>query len=312
MENLFIAINAVLPMFLIIGLGILIRRTHIISDEAVRQANGMCFKVFISILLFYNVYTSDLSSSFNGNLLAFCVLGILAEFLVGALIVPRITKEPPARGVMIQALFRTNIVLMVVPITTSLFGPDSMGQIAVLLPVTVPLINVLSVIALEMHRGGKPSPKKILRGVATNPLILGALAGILALAVQLRLPAVLESAVKSVASAATPLALVLMGASLNFSKLKSSVRNLSICVVSRLVISPALFVALAVALGFRDVALGAILMVFAAPVAVNSYTMALQMDGDADLAGGIILLTTALSCFTLFLWIWLLKSLGLF
>ena len=82
--------------------------------------------------------------------------------------------------------------------------------------------------------------------------------------------------------------------------------------VSRLIVNPALLVALAAALGFRGVALGIILLVFAAPVAVNSYTMALQMDGDANLAGGIVLLTTALSCFTLFLWIWLLKSLGLF
>ena len=163
----------------------------------------MCFKVFISILLFYNVYTSDLSSSFNGKLLAFCVLGILAEFLAGALIVPRITKEPPARGVMLQAFFRTNIVLLAVPIITSLFGPESMGQAAVLLAVAVPLVNVLSVVALEMHRGGRPSPKKILRGVAANPLVLGALAGILALAVHLRLPAVVESAVRSVANAAT-------------------------------------------------------------------------------------------------------------
>ena len=312
MENLIIAVNAVLPMFLIIGLGVLVRQSHIISAEAVRQANGMCFKVFISILLFYNVYTSDLSSSFNGKLLAFCVLGILAEFLAGALLVPRITKEPPARGVMLQAFFRTNIVLLAVPIITSLFGPESMGQAAVLLAVAVPLVHVLSVVALEMHRGGRPSPKKILRGVAANPLVLGALAGILALAVHLRLPAVVESAVRSVANAATPLALVLMGASLDFSKLRSSVRNLSICVVSRLIVNPALLVTLAAALGFRGVALGIILLVFAAPVAVNSYTMALQMDGDANLAGGIVLLTTALSCFTLFLWIWLLKSLGLF
>ena len=68
---------------------------------------------------------------------------------------------------------------------------------------------------------------------------------------------------------------------------------------------------LAVALGFRGVELCTILVVFGAPVAVNSYTMALQMDGDADLAGGIVLLTTAVSCLTLFFWIWLLKSLGL-
>lgn len=312
MENIIIAVNAVLPMFLIIGLGLLIRRMHIISDEALRQANGVCFKAFMSILLFYNVYTSDLSSAFNGKLLAFCVLGLLAEFLAGALVVPRIAKEPPVRGVMLQAFFRTNIVLLGIPIAASLFGAENVGQMSVLLAVAVPLINILAVVALEMHRGGKPDARKIARGVATNPFVLGALTGLIVLAVGVRLPAPVESAVKSVAGAATPLALVLMGASLDLSRLRGSAGTLAFCVGIRLFVSPALFVTLAILLGFRGVPLGAILLVFATPVAVNSYTMALQMDGDADLAGGIVLLSTALSCGTLFLWVWGLKSLGLF
>ena len=312
MENMRIAINAVLPMFLIIALGLLVRRTHMISDEALRQTNGVCFKVFMFILLFYNVYTSDLSSTFNGKLLAFCSLGVLAEFLAAALAVPRVVREPPVRGVIIQACFRANVVLLGIPISLSLFGEEGTGQMAVLTAAVVPLINALSVVALEMHRGGRTDPLKILRGVATNPFVLGALTGFAALILGLRLPAPVENAVKSMASAATPLALVLMGASLDFSRLRGSLRKLSFCVLFRLLLSPALFVSLAAVLGFRGVSLGAVLLVFATPVAVNSYTMALQMDGDADLAGGIVLLTTGLSCVTLFLWIWLLKSLGLF
>ena len=112
-------------------------------------------------------------------------------------------------------------------------------------------------------------------------------------------------------NAATPLGLILLGASLNFSNFKNSLRNLSISVICRLVINPAILIALAIALGFRGVELCAVLVVFAVPVSVNSYTLAMQLDGDYHLAGSIVLISTALSCFTLCGWVWLLKSFSL-
>lgn len=311
MENILISLNTVLPMFLVIGAGCLVKRLHIISPEAVREANGLCFKLFMSVLLFQNVYTSDLGASFHGPLLALCLGGILAEFLLGLLVIPRIERSNPARGVMLQGFFRTNTVLLGIPIATALFGADQVGQVSVIVAFVVPAINILAVIALELYRGGRPDARKILRGVVTNPLVLGAAAGMAVALLGIRLPSVIESAVSSLAKGATPLALVLMGASLDFSRFKTSVRNLTVCVLQRLVVMPAIFLSIAVAMGFRGVSLCTVLVVFGAPVAVNSYNMALQMDGDADLAGGIVLLTTGFSCLTLFLWIWLLKTLGL-
>lgn len=311
MENILISLNTVLPMFLVIGAGCLVKRLHIISPEAVREANGLCFKLFMSVLLFQNVYSSDLGASFHGPLLALCLGGILAEFLLGLLVIPRIERSNPARGVMLQGFFRTNTVLLGIPIATALFGADQVGQVSVIVAFVVPAINILAVIALELYRGGRPDARKILRGVVTNPLVLGAAAGMAVALLGIRLPSVIESAVSSLAKGATPLALVLMGASLDFSRFKTSVRNLTVCVLQRLVVMPAIFLSIAVAMGFRGVSLCTVLVVFGAPVAVNSYNMALQMDGDADLAGGIVLLTTGFSCLTLFLWIWLLKTLGL-
>ena len=88
-------------------------------------------------------------------------------------------------------------------------------------------------------------------------------------------------------------------------------RNLVVCTAMRLVILPAIAVFFAVLLGFRGLPLGCVLLIFAPPVAVNSYTMALEMGGDGELAAEIVVLTAAFSCLTLFLWIFLLKSLGL-
>ena len=65
MENMVISLNAVLPLFLIIALGCAAKQLHILSDDAARQANGLCFKLFMAPLLFYNVYSTDLASSYS-------------------------------------------------------------------------------------------------------------------------------------------------------------------------------------------------------------------------------------------------------
>lgn len=310
-ENFFIALNTVLPMFLIIAAGILVRRLHIMSDSAIQEANTLCFKVFMFILLFYNVYTSDLGSSFNGSLLGYCLAGVFAEFFLGLVLIPRIEPSNPARGVMLQDFFRSNLILLGVPMATALYGEGNLGIISVISAIIVPVFNFLAVLSLELFRGGKPSVRKIARSIARNPIFMGAVWGLLAAVTGLKVPTVIESAVSSMAKAATPLSLLLMGASLNFSRLKGMSRNLLLCTAERTVIMPAVFITLGALLGFRGMELCTIMLVFGTPAAVNSYTMALQMDGDADLAGGLVLTTTATSCVTLFLWIWGLKSMAL-
>lgn len=311
MENFYIALNAVLPMFLIIAVGILVRRLHIISDSAIREANTLCFKVFMFVLIFYNVYTSDLGTSFNPSLLGFCLAGVLAEFFLGLILIPRIESSNPARGVMLQDFVRSNLILLGVPIATALYGEGNLGVISVISAIIIPVFNFLAVLALELFRGGKPSLGKIARGIAHNAIFLGAILGLFFALIGLELPAVIESAVSSMAKVATPLSLLLMGASLRFDRLKGMARNLIICTAERTVIMPAIFIPLGVLLGFRNMELCTILLVFGTPAAVNSFTMAQQMDGDADLAGGLVLTTAAASCVTLFLWIWLLKSMVL-
>jgi len=311
MEHIVTSFNTVVPLFLMIAAGCLARRLHLISPAAAKEANGLCFKLFMSVLMFQNIYTSDLHSSFDVPLMLFCEGGILLEFLLGLVFICRVEKAPAARGVMLQSFFRINGILLGVPIASSLFGEGNIASITMILGIVVPTINILSVVALELFRGGRPNPRQILRGVVTNPLVLGAAAGFFAALVHLQLPTAVESAVATIARGATPMALVLMGAQLNFDRIRASVRNLTICVLQRLVVAPAIFLSLAAVLGWRNQALCTVLIAFAAPVAINSYTMAAQMEGDADLAGGIVLLTSLFSCLTLFLWIWLLKSLAL-
>lgn len=310
MENLLISFRAVAPLFLTALLGCLARRFKIISREAAQEGNALCFRILIPVLLFRNVYRSDLGKDLDGRLLAFCLAGVVLEFLLAMLVVPRLESSRPACGVMVQAAFRGNTVLLGLPICTSLFGPSGAATASLVLAVVVPVLNVLAVLALEFFRGNSLDPRRVVRGMATNPLIIASLLGILFSLAGWKLPGVLEDTVSDLAGAASPIALVLMGASLDFSRIRNSARDLWLSTLFRLVLAPAAALSAAAALGFRGIALSAVITVFAVPVAVNSYNMAVQMDGDGDLAGGIVLLSSACSCVTLFLWIWVMKTVG--
>ena len=178
--------------------------------------------------------------------------------------------------------------------------------------IIVPLFNVLAVVTLEVFRGGRVEPVQIIRRIAANPLILGAAAGIITIIFEIRLPQIIVSVADDMSSVATPLALVILGASIDLSGIRNSSRNLLIVVIGRLVVIPALGLTAAALAGFRGIEFVTLIAMLAAPTAVSSFTMAESMDSDGQLAGSIVVFTTAFASFTMFLWIFLFKNLGMF
>ena len=152
---------------------------------------------------------------------------------------------------------------------------------------------------------------KILLGIAKNPLIISSLLGLLALISGIRFPTPVEKAISDLAGIATPFALFLLGGAMEFSKVSANLRALTIGVVGKLIVMPLIFITAAALCGFRGIELVSMMVLFMAPSAVSSYTMAQQMDADGELAGQQVVFTTAFSIFTIFLIILLTKSLGL-
>ena len=307
-----ISANAVLPMCLIMALGYGTRRLGWIRREEISAINKIAFRIFLPCLLYYNVYCSDLSGSFDPLLMAYAVGGVLLTFGLSLGYTLLTEKLPERRGVMIQGMFRSNYVIMGIPVATALLGADQLGTISILIAVVVPLFNMLSVVVLEVFRGQKPKPLHILGQIAKNPLVIGSVLGILTLAAGIRLPHILEQTIQNISAIASPLQLFLLGAFFQFSGLKTYRRELVTVSAAKLIVSPGLFLGLGALLGFRGVAFVSLIGIFASPTAVNSFTMAQQMGGDAELAGDIVVTTSAVSILTMFLWIFLFKSLGVF
>lgn len=307
-----ISANAVLPMCLVMALGYGTRRLGWIRREEISAINKIAFRIFLPCLLYYNVYCSDLSGSFGPLLMAYAVGGVLLTFGLSLGYTLLTEKLPERRGVMIQGMFRSNYVIMGIPVATALLGADQLGTVSILIAVVVPLFNMLSVVVLEVFRGQKPKPLHILGQIAKNPLVIGSVLGILTLAAGIRLPHILEQTIQNISAIASPLQLFLLGAFFQFSGLKTYRRELVTVSAAKLIVSPGLFLGLGALLGFRGVAFVSLIGIFASPTAVNSFTMAQQMGGDAELAGDIVVTTSAVSILTMFLWIFLFKSLGVF
>ena len=307
-----ISANAVLPMCLVMALGYGTRRLGWIRREEISAINKIAFRIFLPCLLYYNVYCSDLSGSFDPLLMAYAVGGVLLTFGLSLGYTLLTEKLPERRGVMIQGMFRSNYVIMGIPVATALLGADQLGTVSILIAVVVPLFNMLSVIVLEVFRGQKPKPLHILGQIAKNPLVIGSVLSILTLAAGIRLPHILEQTIQNISAIASPLQLFLLGAFFQFSGLKTYRRELVTVSAAKLIVAPGLFLGLGALLGFRGVAFVSLIGVFASPTAVNSFTMAQQMGGDAELAGDIVVTTSAVSIPTMFLWIFLFKSLGVF
>ena len=312
MENLMISANAVLPMCLVMALGYGTRRLGWLRREEISTINKIAFRIFLPCLLYYNIYCSDLSGSFDPLLMAYAVGGVLLTFGLAIGYTLLTEKLPERRGVLIQGMFRSNYVIMGIPVATALLGADQLGTVSILIAVIVPLFNMLAVVVLEVFRGQKPKPLHILGQIAKNPLVIGSVLGILTLVAGIRLPHILEQTIQSVSAIASPLQLFLLGAFFQFSGLKTYRRELVTVSIAKLIVSPGLFLGLGALLGFRGVAFVSLIGIFASPTAVNSFTMAQQMGGDAELAGDIVVTTSAASILTMFLWIFLFKSLGMF
>ena len=311
MDNLILSFNVVLPIFLCILLGYFLRRIRMVDTPSLNVMNKLCFKVFLPIYLFNNIATTNLAAAFNGKLLATAYLGVTAQFILLMILIPQLEKENPRRGVLIQAMFRSNFALFGLPLALSLCGTKKVGPTSILVGFTVPLFNILAVVSLESFRGGKPSIKKMAKGIATNPLIIASLLGIAFNLLDFTLPGAVQKSVNDLGGVATPLSLVALGGSFTVSKVKEYKKQLTIGVLGRLVFSPLLMVSAGILLGFRNELLIPLLIMSGAPTAVSSLPMAQQMDGDGELAAGLVVFTSALAILSMFLWIFVLKQIGM-
>lgn len=313
MSNLIFSFNVIMPIFLVMALGYFSKGIGLINEKFINTAVKFNFKVGLSTLLFYGIYSAELSKSFDGNLLLFAFVSIIASVIVLCIIVPICIKDKKRASAMIHTIYRSNFVLLGIPIGINMFGESNIQNVALLLPVAIPTYNFLAVVILAIFdENGTGNIKEKIKftviGIIKNPLILASILAILMKVLSIKMPLFLDRAVSEVSSLATPLALITLGAQLEF---KSVIKNLKYSLIAsfgRLVVVPSIVIMIAILIGFRGNELGSIFVLFCAPTAVSAYIMAKEMNSDYRLTGDVVVLTTLFSMFTIFIGIYILRT----
>ena len=312
LESFNVAFNAVAPFLILLGVGFLVVRTGLADRALMNRLNTLNFKVFFPFLMFNNVYGAKPENMPSAKLMITGAGSVILLVVLLVAVVPKIVKENPRRGVVIQGIFRSNFIIYGIPLTTSVFGEEKSSVCGIMILLMVSIFNIAGVIVLELFRdGGKIRPGKLLAGIAKNPLLQGCVLGLLFYLLQIRLPVFVEKPVSSLAGMATTLALVVLGANLKFDELRKNRRTVAAVLAIRLLLLPLVMVPFAWLIGLRGVELFLILIIFGTPVATSSYPMAQNMGGDGPLAGQLVFVSTVASLGTIFLFIFAMSSLGL-
>lgn len=325
MDCFMLAVSVVLPLFLYMLVGVLIRHFKIFTEENFKAVNRMIFHVLIPLTLFFSVYKVDLKSAVEPKLYVYVWLSVIAVFCILYMVFRKVLHntlpECPAEdsliklnrldaATMLQGMFRSNFVLFGVSIASSLCDEEGVAAISALAAIVVPTFNILAVILFESVRGEKVSVKKMLAGILKNPLVDAGILGIAASVLKLRLPELITGPFEKLGDAATPLALVVLGGMLSIKSISAHRYYLVFSAFIKLVFIPLVTVGLGIIAGFRGNNLVAVLAVFAAPTAVASTPMAQAMGGNGKLAGEIVAVTSAGCIVTIFLWVFVLSGMG--
>ncbi len=312
LQNFIICVNAVIPSAIYLIIGIILRVSGSVTEEQVRKFTHVVFIALYPFIMFDNLYGKDIAANMDMRLGLYATGFTLLQFVLSWAFVVRIEKDNYERGAMIQALYRSNYVLMGFPIAVNLFGKGNITAVAIIMMLVVPFYNISAVILFETFRGGTVNVRQMIRKILTNPIIDGGIAAFIVMALGIKLPSAVEMTVSSLSDATSPIAMILLGAALNIDGFKSDRTRILICTLGKLVVFPAFGIAGAVLLGITGVQLIAVTLMVAAPVALASYAMASSMGGNGELAGELVVITTICSCFTIPVFLFILKTNGLF
>lgn len=313
MDSFIFSLNATMPVFLVIVLGYILKQLGLFTDEFCRVGNKYVFLVALPVLLFRDIAQTNLYTDFKLSFVLYCAGVTTVVFLGVWFLAAHILKDKSLVGAFAQASVRSSAAILDIAFVENMYG--NAGLAPLMIVSAVPLFNIYSVIILTFSADGGQHGTEAIRkaciNVLKNPIIIGIVLGLPFSLLRIDIPTIPLKMIESVGATATPLALLVVGAGFEGTKALAKIKPTLWATAIKLVILPAVFLPLAIALGFHDAELVAALIMLGSPTTVSCYVMATNMRNDGELSTSIIVLTTLLSSITLTGWIFLLRSMGL-
>ena len=316
LENLLFSLNSTLPLFFLMLLGYVLHRTGFLSDAFVAGANKFVFYVALPVQLFRDLGKNDVRTTFDGRYVLFCFVVTLVSILVIWALAKVFLKGTGLVGEFVQACYRSSAAILGSAFLQSIYGDASMSSLMIL--GSVPLYNIMAVVILMLEAPTAQAQtgnmaeklKKSVKGILTNPILLGIAAGFAWSMLHISMPAMLDKALSNVAGLTSPLALLAIGAGFKGRAALGYLRPTAVATVIKLILLPAIFLPVAVRLGFVDQKLVALMIMLGSVTTPAGYVMAKQMGHEGTLTGSVCVTTTFFSALTLTFWVFWARSRG--
>ncbi|PKG97096.1 AEC family transporter [Paraglaciecola sp. MB-3u-78] len=305
-ESLVYALDVTLPISLIIGLGILLKRLGWITEEFAKTGSELVFNLTLPCLLFVNIATTNLTDHFPTLLIVFAGIVMTCAFLIFHLLAYGISNKL-ARGAFVQGACRGNVAIIGLALSVNAFGDSALAIASMYLAVLVVPLNIFSILTLYYHQEKTPSVKEVTFSVLTNPLAIAITLAILVALLPIQVPKLVLDTGNYLAKMTLPLALLCVGATIRWQEFRSS-GILYWAISSKIVFIPVVATALGFYFGLRGEELGVLFMMTAAPTAAAAYPMVRSIGGDYHLTAAIIAGSTLMSIVTSTLGLFLLRE----
>lgn len=313
MENLIFSLNATVPVFAMIILGMFFKKIGIIDDVFASKMNKFVFLIPLPVLLFKDLATLDFNTIWDTKFVLFCFFITILSILIVTLL-SFLLKNKRNQGEFIQASYRSSAALLGIALIQNVYGKATMAPLMII--GSVPLYNIMAVVVLSFfspERKGlsKEVWLKTIKGILTNPILIGIVVGILWSLLHLPMPTMLDKTVTSIGNVATPLGLMAMGATFNYKEALGDLKTALCASFIKLFGFCAMFLPLAIYLGFQGEQLIAILVMLGSATTVSCFVMAKNMGHTGILTSTVVMLTTIFSGFSITMWLYILKGMGL-
>lgn len=313
LNNLIFSLNATMPIFLMMVVGYFLKRIKMLDEQSTPVINKIVFRVFLPALLFNDLVKQDFVSIWDGQFILFCLLSTFASILISALLARFFCKKAVV-GEYIQGSFRSAAATLGIAFMTNVY--DNVAMVALMIIGCVPIYNIFSVFLLSVTapKDNKISESIVLKtckSIATNPIILSIFAGAVWSVLKLPQPKIIFRGIEYLANVASPLALIGLGASFEFKNLRDHLKPVLSVSFNKLILFVVLFMPVCIWLGFRDEKIVSALIMLGSATTSSSFIMAKNMGHDGKLSSCVVMVTTLLSSFTLTIWLFVLKSVGM-
>ena len=313
MEAVRYALQAVLPVALLLLLGCLMRKRGLVSEHFAAEGDHLCMRLLFPVLLFRSISRGELALDSCLRSIAFAYGIIAVSLLAGILLIPRLVRDRNQIAVVIQSLYRGNFTLYGIPFSQLLGGSGAAAAASAIAAATLPVLNIAAVVMYAWYAGReRRNWVQLLKGILKNPILWGVFLGLAFRPFHAVLPGPLESLTASLAAMASPLAFLTLGTKLYGGRVPAEQRKLTGAVVLyKLLIMPVLVLPVAIwGFGLRGLELIPVFLFAAAPSAITTYQLAGEYGADDLLAGSIVTISTLVSSVTLCVFVAVLKNLS--